>query len=156
MILDKLLEYSLAQDIGQVAGTYVSTNVVDHGAANANPGLMVEASVYVDIVEAITSGGAATLDVQLQTSTDEAFTSPVVAWSSTALGYAAWNTAAGPAGAEGAGGPYLFKFPMNVLRYSRLAYVIAGATTTAGTVNAGVALDPQRSRSYPDRVNFTN
>lgn len=156
MILDKQLEYSLAQDIGQVVGTYVSTNVVDHGAANARAGHKEDAYVMVDIVEAITSGGAATMDVQFQTSTDEAFASPVVLFSTGAVGFATWNTNAGPGGAEGAAGPYFFKLPMGILRYTRLAYVIAGATTTAGTVNANITLDPQRARSYQDRVNFTN
>ena len=156
MILDKLLEYSLAQDIGQVVATYPSTNVVDHAAANSSIGLMTEAYVYVDVVEAITSGGAATIDLQFQTSSDEAFTSPVVLFSTGALGYATWNTNAGPGGAEGVAAPFFFKVPLGVLRYTRLAYVIAGATTTAGTVNAGITLNPQRARSYPDRVNFTN
>jgi hypothetical protein len=156
MILDKLLEYSLAQDIGQTANTYPSTNVVDHGAANAAVGLMTEAYVYVDVVEAITSGGSATIDLQFQTSTDEAFTSPVVLYSTGALAYTLWNTNAGPGGSEGVAAPFFFKVPLGVLRYTRLAYVIAGATTTAGTVNAGITLNPQRNRSYADRVNFTN
>ncbi|MGE0745292.1 MAG: Bbp16 family capsid cement protein [Rhodospirillales bacterium] len=145
MILDSSLEYSNAQDLSQSTGTYVSTNVVDHGAANANPGLLLNAHVALWLPEAFTSGGSATMDLQFQTATDEAFTSPVVLYSTGAIGYATWNTNART------NGPFQFKLPNGILRFTRLAYVIAGATTTAGTGTAGIILTPQANRMYPDR-----
>ena len=142
MFIDSQAQYSVAQDIGQAAGTYVSTNIFDHGAADADFGHGKRTFIDFNLDEAITSAGAATLNVQLQTANDEAFASPVVIWQTGVLAYGAVAAAlADP-----------LPFPLGGKRYSRLAYVIAVATTTAGQITASVVLDIQRSHAFPTGI----
>ncbi|WP_417733123.1 Bbp16 family capsid cement protein [Rosistilla oblonga] len=140
MIFSKELTFSDDQDVSQAAGTYVSTNVIDTGAPgtvygasaalskNVGPGTPVP--VLVQLTETVTSGGAATMQFQIETADEEAFdtTNVIVAQSRV---YALAELVAG------------LKFgvavlPIDMKRFIRVKYVIGTATTTAGTVTAGI------------------
>ena len=140
MIFSANLRFSDDQDISTTVGTVNSTNVVDTGAAgtvygagsalsrNVGPGKGVP--ILVQITETVLSGGAATIEFQIETSDVEGFgsTNVVIARSSA---YAKTDLVAG------------FQFGVAVLpndckRFLRVNYVIAGATTTAGLASAGI------------------
>lgn len=119
MIIDKELEFSDSQAI---TGDAVSTNVVDltHTVDTA-PGKDVKVRFQVDTAfNTLTS-----LDIALQTATDEAFTSPVelasrsVALASLVAGYS-----------------FEITVPSTALRYLRVNYDVVGTDPTAGAVSA--------------------
>lgn len=141
MIFSANLRFSDDQDVSQTTGTYNSTNVIDTGAPgtvygaasalsrNVGPGQMVP--LLVQMTEGLdSSGGAATITFQLETSDVEAFSSTNVVLA---------QSRAFTEGEAVAG----FKWGVAVLpddckRYLRVNYVIAGETSTAGTVTAGI------------------
>jgi len=140
MILDLQLLMSSDQDISQVAGTYYSTNSIDVGATPRpiGPGEVVK--VYFQMTETLV-GATATLAVALIESSDEGPPSAdiVVLATTPALAVGVW--AAGYAG--------VFNVPIATVgqRYLSMRYVIATATTTAGTISAGILVDEQTSFS---------
>jgi hypothetical protein len=149
MILDMYSLMSDDQDLSQVAGTYYSdvlNTLGDAGYSTSNDapngvgkdigkGQLVD--LLVQVSETFTSGGAATLDVTLETATDEAFSSPV-----TLL------TGGQFALADLVAGAYLLPqtMPYGGLQWLRVKYVIGTATTTAGTVTAGIITGHQSNR----------
>jgi len=157
MILDALLQFSNGQDLGQVAN-YVSTNVIDFGIGTAaNPAIPGVASgggardmgigdapalkFVVQVVEAFTSAGAATMSVAVQGAIDDGtgapstfttyYTSPVYALATLAVAGNRLLDIDMPRPPAGVAIP----------RFIRLLYVVADATTTAGTVSAYLVLD---------------
>ena len=117
MIKDKLLELSLSQ---AVTASAASTNVINQGAANAlGPELMIVCQVR----EAALAAGAATVNFLIQTSVDEAFTSPIVLFDSGAIGKAALTLNAEPV---------KVKFPHGSKQYVRGYYTVATGPLTAG------------------------
>lgn len=141
MIIDTQSTFSDKQVLSQAAGTYPSTNILDAGAANADSGhgegqgTFVNFQVNEDFASATS---AATVNVKIQTSSDEAFTSPVDLWTSGAKAIAGINAGLDPV-----------RLPLGVLRYIRVAYVIAAETTTAGRMSAFLTKDITRQRAYP-------
>lgn len=158
MILDRLLRFSDAQDLGQVQGDYASTDVIDFGLGTpTNPAIPSNADgggvrdmgigdtpalkLLVQIIEAFTSGGAATLTVALQGAPDDGAGAPgayETYWQSEAYALAELAIAGGrlmnidwPRPPQG----------KPVYRFYRLLYTIGGADTTAGTISAYVVLD---------------
>jgi len=146
MIFSANLLFSEDQDVSQTAGTYISTNVIDTGAPgtvygasaamsrNVGPGNKVP--ILVQMTEGLdSSGGAATITFQIETANVEAFSSTnVIIAQSRAF-----------TEAEAVDG---FKWGIDVLpsdckRFLRVKYVIAGETSTAGTVTAGIVADVQ-------------
>lgn len=140
MIFSEQEKFSTDQDISQVIGTYNSTNILDtgapgtvYGAASAlsrNVGKGIPVSILTQLTADVTSGGAATLQFQIETADEEAMdtTNVVIAESQV---YALADLVAG------------LQFGVDVLpidckRYLRVNYIIAGATTTAGTVTSGI------------------
>ncbi len=142
MILDAENLFSDDQDLSQSAGAYDSTNVIQLPAnsADGNP-----VRIWIQVTETFTSGGAATLAVDLETATDAAFTSPVTIASISAIALATL--------AAGYKVPIDF-LPRTDLGFLRLEYTIGTATTTAGTVTAGIVHDVQSAKStYPSGSN---
>lgn len=147
MILDKLLRFSEAQALTSTGST-VSTDVVDLAAArDLSVATIIE--VLVRVGTTFTSGGAGTLQVQVQGSTDNS-TFYTMAES------IAYALAALTAGADllrinlpgpGAG--------QAVPRYLRINYVIATAAMTGGTVNARLVLDRHQVHAYPPGIVIT-
>ncbi len=131
MLLDKQILFSDVQDIGAAStGTTASTNIYDSLAAGNDLGRGEELELVIVCQEAVTSGGSATLDVQLQTDDNDSFSSATVLWSTTALAKTAWTL----------GKTFKVKVPRGGERYYRVAYVVATAALTAGMFTAGVTL----------------
>ncbi|WP_059413443.1 MULTISPECIES: Bbp16 family capsid cement protein [Cupriavidus] len=138
MILDTQETFSLAQSIAAAAGDVVSTNVYDTGAP-ADVGIGEEMYLYVRIGTTVTSGGAATVQVVLQTDDNVSFSSPTEYPMSSALALAALS-----AGAE----IVKSRLPIGLERYLRVVYRIGTATTTAGAADAFLTKDVQANKPY--------
>jgi len=148
MMLDKQLMFEDALALsGLAVATTVSTNTVDlwGSAAAAIPqggtvphdiGKGTKVELFGQVLTTATSGGAATLTVQLITSAAAALTSPtVIAQTMTALALA--TLVAG----------YRFRFgsvPVGILqRYLGVQFVVGTAVYTGGTISVGLAMDTQ-------------
>ena len=129
MIRDKLLLMSNEQ---AVTASAASTDVIDTLAAgNAiSPGARFRALTKVAATDASSD---ATLTVELQTSVDEAFTSPISLFSTGALAFASFS----PAKTVLAD----LVIPKGVKRYLRAYYTVASGPLTAGKFDAEIVLD---------------
>ncbi len=145
-ILDTYTLLSDDQDLSQAAGTYYSDvlNVLgDAGYTTSNDapngithdlGKGTPVPFLCQVTEAFASGGAATLQVDLETDDNESFTSATVLFSSPT--YALADLIVGK--------HLLHEFlPHGCEQYLRVKYVIGTATTTAGTVTAGITTGHQ-------------
>lgn len=146
MILDKLLMFSNAQAL---TATAVSTDVIDLGVArDIAPGYPIKG--FVAVITALLSGGATTLQVQVQGSTDNStFTTY---WESEAIAKASITAA---------GSRIDFEMPRPtpgraLPRYLRLNYIAAVADFTAGTITAGLVLDRGDQVYYPPGIAVAN
>ncbi len=145
MVFDKQNLFSDAQSLVAGAGTVVSTNSIDTGAAGTIPvtngspihdvgrGQAVE--VVAQITTDVTSGGAATIQFQVITSANADLSSPTVLCETAAIAKA--TLVAG----------YRFRIgtipPGVSSRYLGTQYVIGTAAVTAGAVTAGLVLNSQ-------------
>lgn len=142
MIFSNQLKFSTAQSVAGTVQTFASTNVLDTGATgtvygaaaalkrNVGPGEDVK--ILCQVVTDLASAGAATLQFQIETADDAAFSSGQVVVAESRA-YALAECVAG------------LKFGVDVLpndmkRYIRVNYVVGGATTTAGAVTSGIVL----------------
>lgn len=131
MILDKFNEFSVSQE--PVAnGEQFSTNVIDLFAAGDAESRRMR--LHIKILEAFV-GTATTMEFELQTAIDAAFSSPVKLWNSTALAKAL--LVAGYAVTGDAG---LF-LPSGILRYMRLSYTADNTFETTGILDAFLSND---------------
>lgn len=148
MILDLQNLVSDGQDLSQAAGSYLSTNAIDltggtftspggYGTISRDAAKGEDLNFFVQIDETFTSGGAATLTVELIMSANSDLSSYVVLHTTPALALA--TLVAG----------YLIRIavPKTGLtsRYLGVRYTIGTATTTAGTCTAGIAVDVDTS-----------
>lgn len=118
MIKDKLLELSAAQAVTTSAA---STNVINQGAGSAiGPDVVIVCQTRV----AALAAGAATVNFLIQTSVDEAFTSPIVLFDSGAIGKAALTLNSEPV---------KVKFPNGSKQYIRGFYTVSTGPLTAGS-----------------------
>lgn len=143
MILDSQMSLSRAQSIAAAAGDVVSTDIYDTGAA-VDAGNGEDLSLVIQTVAAVTSGGSATVQFVLQTSPVENFGSGVVEFPLTgarALAALTANTV-----------QYRGRVPIGLLRYVRVVYRIATATTTAGSATAFFVKDLQHAPAAPTTV----
>ena len=126
MLIDSLLVLSDAQAITTTA---VSTSVVDQGAAAdaVAPGSWVE--FLIDTT--FTSNGA-TVQFELQTATDEAFTSPITLFLTGAIAVA--TLIAGYRVAR-------FHIPLGAKRFLRGNYTVASGPAAAGKVDCRIVND---------------
>ncbi len=138
MIIDLENSFSNDQDLAQTAAAYDSTNIIKLPAnsAHGNP-----LRILVQVTETFTSGGAATLAVDLETDDNEAMASPVNLYTGTAIALATLA----------AGYRFMIDFvPRGDEGYLRLEYTIGTATTTAGKITAGIIYDEQTNKnSFP-------
>lgn len=128
MYWDRQLTPSWGQSIAAAAGTVVSTDKIDLQTSR-DISRVNELRAVAQLGAAVTSGGAATVDVQLIESASADLSSPTVLLSTGALAIAALTA-----------GAVLMDAPMPATskRYVGWQYVIGTATTTAGTINAGL------------------
>lgn len=153
MMTDLECHLSDDQDISQVVASYRSTNAYDFGA-NSSPAIMAygeaasplaspndpgrsrDLQLDITLTETVTSAGAATIDFQLLGHTSDSAT------------YGDWTvvqtTGAIALATLVAGYKPRLSIPAGFLfRFLAVGYVIAGATTTAGLVDADLVFDRQ-------------
>jgi len=133
MIMDQELLLSNEQDIGAGAGTQVSTNTIDMGAAKP---IGQGRQMYVVIIIDESFAGSTSINFQVVTDTEETLSSPTVQIETGAI--AIGSLTAGRAA---------IVLPIGSAigteeRYLGLNYVEAGSSSSAGKVTAFVALDP--------------
>ncbi len=136
MIFDKT---TLLSDAQAITATAPSTNVIDLGpiatgmARDIGKGKPIP--LLVQVVEAFTAAGAATLTIALQIDTVENFASPTTVWTSGAVALADLK----------AGKVFVPEFiPRGTNeRYMRLNYTVATGPMTAGKIVAGVTMGNQ-------------
>lgn len=153
MILDAFLQFDSGANLAQVVGTYTSANVIDlhmsgipvlvngQGARDMGIGDRPALKLLVQVTTAFTSAGAATMQAALQGATDNGSGAPAsfsTWWLSPAYALATMAVV----------GARLYDMDMPrppagiaIPRFLRMAYIIAGATTTAGTVMSAIVLD---------------
>jgi hypothetical protein len=136
MLLDRYNQFSLAQSIvGNAAVEIVSTNVIDSGAA----GDAFPAHSYLHIridTTVLAAGGAANVTFKLQTSVDEAFTSPIDLWTSGAIAKA---TLVAKYFVTGRG----LALPKGAKRYLRVTATPDTNNTNSGKIDAFLSPDVQ-------------
>lgn len=142
MYLDLQTLFSDNQTLAFAAGSANSTNVIDLGTVGTIPlggspiydiGRGEPVEVIVQITADVTSAGSATVQFKLVSSAAADLSTPTVHYDSGAI-----------AKATLVAGYYvpIRVIPQGVaLRYLGLIYTVATATTTAGTVTAGILLD---------------
>ncbi|EAS2156610.1 hypothetical protein BBD74_12295 [Salmonella enterica] len=145
MILDKLLMFSEKQ---AVTASAASTDVVDLGPIDGTSrdiGVGYPLEFWATVDTTATAAGAATLNVQLQTSPDNSTWTTI--YDSGALALAALTA-----------GKRLFsaKVPAGVQRYLRVNYTVGTGPLTAGAFTSGINLDvDNNSPYYPTRSKVT-
>lgn len=129
MYWDRQLTPSWGQSIAAAAGTVVSTDKIDLATVGRDISRHNELRAVAQLGAAVTSGGAATVDVQLVESASADLSAPTVLASTGALAIAALTA-----------GATLMDIPVPATskRYLGFNYVIAAFATTAGTINAGL------------------
>lgn len=141
MILDSQEVFSAAQAPTAVGDT-ASTNQIDTGSVS-DDGIGEDISVYAKVDTTFTSGGAATLQVVLQSSADNStyvdkLLSPVYALAALTAGAVLLNAVL-PIG------------PNTVSnRYLRVVYRIGTAVMTGGAVSAFIVKNPQAYQFGPN------
>lgn len=144
MILDKLLMFSEKQ---AVTATAASTDVIDLGPIDGTRrdiGVGYPLEFWATVDTTATAAGAATLNVQLQTSPDNSTWTTI--YDSGALALAALTA-----------GKRLFsaKVPAGVQKSLRVNYTVATGPLTAGAFTSGINLDVDNSTYYAIRSKVT-
>ncbi|NNA30639.1 Bbp16 family capsid cement protein [Pseudomonas lundensis] len=145
MITDKLNTFSSGQ---VVAASAPSADVLDLGPlthGNTRRDIGAGEPIYLVVVAqaAATAAGAATTNIQLQTSDDNSAWITLFDSGSLALGSLA-------AGAR----PVQIAVPRGVRRYLRVNYVIGAGPLTTGTFWAGLVKDVQDNTKYASGIKF--
>jgi hypothetical protein len=135
MILDSQTNLSALQAITSLGDT-ASTNVYDTGAA-ADVGVGQEQYLFIRTGTAFTSGGAGTLAIVLQDSADNSSWADVQISPTYALAALTANKVL-----------LQSRFPIGLRRYIRVAYRVATAAMTGGTVDAFTVMDEQSNTAY--------
>ncbi|ROU17797.1 hypothetical protein EB837_02965 [Kluyvera ascorbata] len=137
MILDKLLMFSEKQ---AVTASAASTDVIDLGPIDGTRrdiGVGYPLEFWATVDTTATAAGAATLNVQLQTSPDNStwttiYDSSALALSSLTVGKRLLST----------------KVPSGVQRYLRVNYSVGTGPLTAGAFTSGINLDVDNNTPY--------
>lgn len=130
MILDSQEVFSAAQAV-TATGDTVSTNILDTLVAQ-DEGIGEDVTLYSKVDTTFTSGGAATMQVVLQTSADnatwvDAAIGPVIALAGMTAGTVVYNQI----------------LPIGLRRYLRVAYRVGTAVYTAGNISSFLVKNPQ-------------
>lgn len=166
MILDALLQFDSAANLAQVVGTYNSANVIDLGITSGIPtsasgggardmgiGDDPALKLLVQVNVTFTSGGAGTLQVNLQGAIDNGAGAPAA--------FSTWYSSPAMALATLVAGARLLDMDMPrppagiaIPRFLRLTYGIGGATMTAGQVQSYIVID-RMDQPYQGTSNST-
>jgi len=144
MILDKLLMFSEAQ---AVTASAASADVIDLGPIDGTRrdiGVGYPLEFWATVNTTAAAAGAATVNIQLQTSPDNSTwttlsTSGDLALSALTSGKRVMSQ----------------KVPQGVQRYLRVNYVVGTGPLTAGAFTAGINLDVDNNSPYPIRSRIT-
>ncbi|MCQ4169693.1 Bbp16 family capsid cement protein [Hafnia paralvei] len=144
MILDKLLMFSEAQ---AVTATAASTDVIDLGPIDGTRrdiGVGYPLEFWTTVNTTATAAGAATVNVQLQTSPDNSTWTTIASSGDLALS------------ALVAGKRIVSqKVPSGVQKYLRVNYTVGTGPLTAGAFTSGINLDVDNNTPYPTRSKIT-
>ena len=161
-ILDERNEFADNVDVSASAGTALIGDVIDLGAAgedigNGQPIYLV---IRTGSTEIITGGSAGTLQFQLVSDSAAAIaTNGDATEHLITQAYVTDDSAANSAELNAGGIIYMGPIPAgtssNYERYLGILAVTGTTTTTAGTVNAFLTLDPHMAagKTYPDAIN---
>lgn len=141
MILDTQTRFSSAQSIAAGVGTVASTDTYDTGAA-ADVGIGQDLNLVIQIGTAVVGAGASVQFV-LQSDDNVGFSSPTTFPLTNAIPVASLTANSIQ---------YRGRLPIGLERHIRVAYIISGATTTAGTVTSYLAEDLQVAPALPTTV----
>jgi len=160
-ILDERGEFCDNVDVSATAGTALVGDVIDLGAAgedigNGQPLYLV---IRTGSTEIITGGSAGTLQFKLASDSVEAISTTTSTIHVITAAHVTDGTDANAA--EMKAGAIIYQAPLpvgtsgNYERYLGILAVTATTTTTAGTINAFLTLDPHMAagKTYPDAVN---
>lgn len=135
MYLDKETEFSDSQAVTAAAA---STNYMNLGAAR-DIGVGKQKYVLITCKEAATAAGAATVNFQLQTDDNSAFSSPKTVYDSGSVGKAALIV----------GYQLFIPIPLGTEeQYLRLYYNVGTGPLTAGKFSASIVESPQIAKLY--------
>lgn len=144
MILDKLLMFSEAQ---AATATAASTDVIDLGPIDGTRrdiGVGYPLEFWTTVNTTATAAGAATVNVQLQTSPDNSTWTTIASSGDLALS------------ALVAGKRIVSqKVPSGVQKYLRVNYTVGTGPLTAGAFTSGINLDVDNNTPYPTRSKIT-
>lgn len=141
MHVDADLEFSDTQDGSSFnTGDNASTNVVDLGAINQGDGGGLYLVFQVDTT--VTSGGAATVQIELETDSAAAMSSATQIALTEAIGKAALV----------AGYTRVLPLPHDLERYTRVNYLVGAAALTAGEFSAFITKDISKWKSHADAL----
>lgn len=130
MIIDKQNHFNYGMQT--ITATAASTDIIDQGAAGVEYG--PGSSFLVSRAgTAFTAAGAATLNIQLQTATDPAFTTPVTVYDSGAIAKTALTANTLVQQVD------ISALPLK--RYIRVYYVVGTGPMTAGTIESFLTPD---------------
>ncbi len=149
MILDERLEFADALDVSAVAGTLLEGDVIDLGAVVRDIGQGQPLYLMIEVTTAFTSAGSSTTGFILASDSVEAIDNGGAATEH-------YNTGLIAKAVLVIGYRFQVALPMHDPAYERYLGILvetAVATTTAGSINAFLALDPAGWTSYPDGVN---
>lgn len=144
MILDKLLMFSEAQ---AVTASAASTDVIDLGPIDGTRrdiGVGEPLEFWANVNTTAAAAGAATVNIQLQTSADNS--TWVTLLDSGSLALAALTAGKRVISA---------KVPQGVLKYLRVNYVVGTGPLTAGAFTSGINLDVDANTFYSIRSKIT-
>lgn len=144
MILDKLLMFSEAQ---AVTATAASADVIDLGPIDGTRrdiGVGYPLEFWTTVNTTATAAGAATVNVQLQTSLDNSTWTTIASSGDLALS----SLVAGKRIVSQ-------KVPSGVQKYLRVNYTVGTGPLTAGAFTSGINLDVANNTPYPTRSKIT-
>ena len=127
MILDKQQMFSEEQSI---TGNAASTNYIDLGPQRRGEA-GTDMELLIQVREAFTAAGAATLTIDLETDDNTSFSSATVLASSGVIAKASLTLDSEQ---------FKIKIPAGAERYVRLNYTVATGPMTAGKLDAGLVL----------------
>jgi hypothetical protein len=147
MILDKRIEFAdaVALNLG-VAGSYQIGDVYDLGVAR-DPGNGSDLYLIVNVQTTATSGGAATLQINLITANNATLTAPTILLSSPVFAVAALIAGVNV---------WIVELPVEGIAYQRyigLQQVTGVAAFTAGKIDGFTVLEASKWKALADAIN---
>lgn len=149
MILDKTLTFGTALDVSASAGTALVGDVIDLSATPGDLGVGEPMHLVIDVSTAFTSGGSAIVQFALASDAQAVITTNGTETRHLLTDAFAYDDLT-------LGRRIIARLPSGYPAYERylgLLVITSGATTTAGAINAELALNVQNWSALPDAQN---